>query len=112
MFGGIGHMDERLKIFPNKIAMTDTPQYRQTLEALGYRVIEIPRGDRPFETYINSILVNGVAFVPIFNQANDSFVVNTYSQLGYRVVPIYTNDLPNDGNGSLHCITMTYPERL
>ncbi len=106
---GIGHIDEALKFVDDDTVLTDTPQYVEGLENAGFEVIMLPRPNRHYETYANAILINGVAFVPVFNQPNDSEALRIYRDLGYTVFPLPSVTLSNDGLGSLHCITMTYP---
>lgn len=106
---GIGHIDERVKIINDNIALTDTPQYKEILENLGFEVRMLPVPSNYYETYANSILVNGTVLLPVFNQTSDQSAMEIYSQLGFDVKPIFVDELPNSGHGSLHCITMTYP---
>lgn len=107
---GIGHADESVKFIGSKIVLTDTPQYVQVLQQNGYEVRMLPRPARSYETYVNSLLVNGTVYVPIFNESNDQTALNVYKAAGLNVVGIPTEELSNDGLGSLHCITMTYPK--
>lgn len=107
---GIGHIDERVKIINDQVAMTDTPSYTELLQSLGYQVILLPKGNEYYETYVNSILINGTVFLPVFKQSQDQDAISAYSNLGFDVKPIFVDELPNSGHGSLHCITMTYPE--
>jgi len=62
------------------------------------------------ETYANSLLINGTLFLPIFEQPNDKEAIRIYENLGLKVIPIETKKLSNQGSGSIHCITMTYPQ--
>ncbi len=107
---GIGHVDEVIRLLSDTEALTDRREYVGQLERLGYKVTLIPKAKRPFETYINSLVVNGTVFVPIMNESNDAKVIELYKQSGMKIVPIPVRSLPNDGKGSIHCITMTYPE--
>lgn len=107
---GIGHADERIKILKNKVILTDTVEYKSELEDMGYQVVMVPKADRPFETYINALAINDTVFLPVFKEKNDSAVIAIYEQQGFKVIPVYVNSLPNQGRGSIHCITMTYPE--
>src|SRR5688572_4097299 len=65
---GIGHIDEAVKFIDSDTVLTDTPQYVNGLRNAGFEVIMLPKPDNHYETYANAILINGVAFVPIFNQ--------------------------------------------
>lgn len=106
---GIGHIDECLKFIDDDTIITDTPEYVDTLEKAGFKVTMLPRPDNEYETYANALVVNGVAFVPVFNQAQDADALNVYQSMGLKTVPLNSTSLSNDGLGSLHCITMTYP---
>lgn len=107
---GIGHADESMKFLNSTTVITDSANYERTLKAAGYTVVRVPRPNRKYETYINSLLVNGTIYVPIFNQANDDKALQAYRDAGLKVVPIETISLANNGMGSIHCITMTYPK--
>lgn len=106
---GIGHIDERVKLISDEDALTDLKEYREPLEKLGFRVTLLPRADNAFETYVNSLLINGTLFLPIFDEKEDDEAIRVYEGFGLRVVPIKVKTLPNSGAGSIHCITMTYP---
>lgn len=107
---GIGHADESLKFITSDTVITDSANYERTLLAEGYKVVRVPRPQRKYETYINSLLVNGTIFVPVFNQTTDDAALQVYRDAGFSVVPIETISLANNGLGSIHCITMTYPK--
>lgn len=106
---GIGHVDESVRVAGTRKVFTDSQQYAQILQSEGFQVIMLPRPNREYETYVNSLLVNGTMFVPIFGQSNDAAAIRAYEQAGFKVVPIKTVSLANNGHGSIHCITMTYP---
>ena len=107
---GIGHMDESAKFLSDKIVLTDTPQYVEVLKKAGFEVHMLPRPNGTFETYVNSLLINGVLFLPVFGQTQDAQAIAIYESFGLKVVPIRSNSLSNIGMGSLHCITMNYPK--
>lgn len=107
---GIGHADESLKFVSSDTVITDSPVYEKTLIQNGYKVVLVPRPQRKYETYINSLLVNGTIYVPIFNQAKDDEALQVYRNAGFNVIPVETIQLANNGLGSIHCITMTYPK--
>ena len=69
----------------------------------------LPEADLKYETYINSLLVDNVVYVPIFGEDGDAAAVKAYEDLGLTVVPINTRQLATGGQGGIHCITMTYP---
>lgn len=107
---GIGHADESLKFLASDLVVTDAPSYKVILEKAGFKVQMLPRPDREFETYVNALLVNGTIFVPVFNEKNDQKALDVYKNAGFKVVPLNTSSLSNDGLGSIHCITMNYPK--
>ncbi len=106
---GIGHADESVKFMDDVNVITDEPRYIKALEEQGYKVTILPRPQREYETYVNSLITNGVVFVPIFNQATDNEVLEIYRSFGLKAVGLDSRDLSNNGLGSIHCITMTYP---
>ena len=107
---GIGHVDESVRFLTSKIVLTDSPTYAMRLRQFGLDVRMLPRPRRHYETYVNALLVNGTVFVPVYNQPNQQEVLDAYAAAGMKVFPIETSTLSNDGWGSLHCITMTYPK--
>lgn len=108
---GIGHADESVKFIDDQTVMTDEVRYVEELESHGYQVVMLPRPDRQYETYVNSLIVNGVVYVPIFNEAGDEAALDVYRQQGFeKVIGLNSKTLSNQGLGSLHCITMTYPD--
>ncbi|MGE3681246.1 MAG: agmatine deiminase family protein [Bdellovibrionales bacterium] len=107
---GIGHIDESVRFIGTNSVVTDDQQYAQTLKGEGFDVHLLPRPDEEYETYVNALLVNGTIFVPVFNESNDQAAVEVYRSAGLNVVPIETRTLANQGLGSIHCITMTYPK--
>ncbi|MEZ4752666.1 MAG: agmatine deiminase family protein [Bdellovibrionota bacterium] len=107
---GIGHVDERVKLLSSTVALTDRIEYKTALEALGYTVHLLPIPAGKYETYVNSLLVNGTIFVPTYNESTDAAALAKYEEFGLKVVPIGSKHLSNLGHGSIHCITMTYPE--
>ena len=49
-------------------------------------------------------------YVPTFNESGDQRALDIYRAAGFKkVVGINTETLSNEGLGSIHCITMTYP---
>lgn len=106
---GIGHIDETVKLINDKLALTDDAQYAQILIQNGFEVQMVPRPQRKYETYVNSLFVNGTLFLPVFSQAGDQEAIELYESFGYKVVPLNSKSLSNDGLGSIHCITMAYP---
>lgn len=107
---GIGHVDESVRFLTSDIVLTDSQDYADRLRKEGLDVRLLPRPRYYYETYVNALLLNGTVFVPVFNQSRDEQALDVYRATGLKVVPIETQSLSNDGNGSIHCITMTYPK--
>lgn len=108
---GIGHADESVKFVDNNTVLTDEESYVSLLEAHGFNVLRLPRPRGSYETYVNSLIVNGVIYVPIFDEKNDEKALDVYRSLGFdKVIGLNSEKLSNGGKGSLHCITMTYPD--
>jgi len=108
---GIGHSDEVVKFMTDKIVLTDTREYEATLRAAGFTVVTLPEPDMEYETYVNSLIVNDILYVPIFGERGDQAALDIYKNLnlGYKIVPINSRRLSTQGQGSIHCITMNYP---
>lgn len=106
---GIGHADESVKFVDDNTVLTDDTAYSDTLKAKGFEVIMLPRPKTHLETYVNSLIINGTVYLPVFNESTDAKAIKTYEDLGLKVVPLNSSDLSNKGAGSIHCITMTYP---
>ena len=107
---GIGHVDERARFINDTTLVTDTPSYKDTLTGKGFTVHMLPRASRPFETYVNSLIMNGKVVVPVFKQATDAAALAVYEGLGLKAAGGDSVSLSNTGQGSVHCITMTYPK--
>ncbi len=106
---GIGHIDEHVRFVSEDTVVTDLTQYQATLVKAGLKVVMMPRPKNDIETYVNSLIVNGVAIVPVFGEKSDAAALKVYTDLGFKAVPAESTELSNDGEGSVHCITMTYP---
>lgn len=108
---GIGHADEVVKFMTDDIIVTDTHEYVDTLESMGYTVVMLPEPDLNYETYVNSLQVNDTLFVPVFGEAGDQRAVEIYESLGLglKIVTAPTRRLATRGQGGIHCITMNYP---
>lgn len=106
---GIGHIDESVKFVDDNTLIVDDQDYADTLAAKGFKVIKMVRPSNSYETYVNALVVNGTAFLPVFNQKTDIAAIEVYEKLGLKVVPLNSIRLSNDGLGSIHCITMSYP---
>lgn len=107
---GIGHADETVKFVDDKTVITDETRYVDLLKEQGYNVIKLPRAQEKYETYVNSLFINGTVFVPIFGDAKDKEALVVYQDAGFeKVIGLDSRSLSNKGMGSIHCITMTYP---
>ncbi len=108
---GIGHTDEVVKFMTDDIVLTDTEEYVDTLKNAGYTVYVLPEAELPYETYVNSLQVNNVLFVPIFGEKNDQKAVDIYKNLnlGLKIITMNSRDISTQGWGSIHCFTMNYP---
>lgn len=107
---GIGHVDESVRFLTSDTVVTDSAKYETLLNELGFKVVRLPRPLQRYETYVNSLLVNGTIFVPIYDESKDEEALSIYRRHGLNVVGIPTRILSNEGLGSIHCITMTYPK--
>lgn len=109
---GIGHADEVVKFMSDDVIMTDTEEYVETLEELGYEVHMLPEGQTQYETYVNSLQVNNTLFVPSFGNIKQLEEVKAmYKKVNpnLTIVDLPTRRLANGGLGGIHCITMNYP---
>jgi hypothetical protein len=107
---GIGHIDEHVRFISEKVVVTDLPQYKDTLEGKGLTVHMLPKPAGPYETYVNSLLMNGKVIVPVFGRDTDEQALAVYRSLGLEAFGADSKSLSNQGQGSVHCITMTYPK--
>jgi Porphyromonas-type peptidyl-arginine deiminase len=106
---GIGDVDEVLKVLPNKKALTNQKEIAQILQEQGYEVQMLPQL-RGYRTYANSLIVNGVVFMPSYKDSvNDTAAQKAYESYGYKVIPVDSRNISDNGHGSIHCITMAYP---
>jgi hypothetical protein len=107
---GIGHIDESVKFMDDDTLLVDDADYAKTLKAKGFDVVKMVRPSNDYETYVNALVVNGTAFLPVFSQKTDIQAIEMYESFGLKVVPLNSISLSNDGLGSIHCITMSYPK--
>ena len=107
---GIGHADEVVRFVTDDHVFTSVKGYEQTLQEFGYRVTLLPRPDGGrYRTYVNSLLLNGTIFLPVYDVKSDAEARLIYEQIGFEVVPLLARQLSDRGLGAIHCITMTYP---
>ena len=106
---GIGDIDETVKLLPNNQALTNQQQLKPILESLGYTVTMLPDAGG-YRTYANSLVLNGTVFMPSYNQPEDQTAKAIYESFGYKVVFLDSRVVSDQGMGSIHCMTMAYPE--
>ncbi len=107
---GIGHADESVKFVDDKLVLTDLKSYKELLEERGFQVIMMPRPNRHFETYLNSVILEDTIYVPVFGSKKDKEALAVYRNLGFNPIGLDSVTLSNRGQGSLHCISMVYPK--
>ena len=108
---GIGHVDEVVKIIDSTHVLTDQPSYVQQLQDAGYKVTLLPKPKGDYATYLNSLIMNGKVFVPVYGQETDQQVIDIYKSFGLEVYPLPSTYLSKNVHGSIHCMTMTFPPR-
>jgi hypothetical protein len=107
--GGIGDIDERVKFLGDQNVLTDNDNYAAIFKSKGYTVHMIPRTGDEFETYMNTLYVNGTIFVPQMGIASDKAALDAYRALGFNPVGVVTRSMADNGHGNIHCATMNYP---
>ena len=96
-------------------------QLQQATDADGrpYRLLKLPMpdalyddGDRLPATYANFLIINGAVIVPTYNQEeNDARALELVAEAfpGYEIIGIDSQTIVRQ-HGSIHCLTMQYPE--
>ncbi len=107
---GIGHVDEHVRFISEGVVVTDIPQYKDILQGKGLTAHMLPKPPGPYETYANSLIMNGKVVVPVFSRDTDAQALAVYESLGLKASGGASRSLSNQGQGSVHCITMTYPK--
>lgn len=107
--GGIGHIDERARFVNASTVLTDTSEYEAMFVSHNFKTVMLPRPMGLHETYVNSLIVNGTAFVPQFGRPNDEVALEVYRSLGFTVVGLDSKHLTKKARGLIHCLTMNYP---
>lgn len=107
---GIGHIDEHVRFISEKVLVTDLPQYKDVLQGKGFTVHMLPKPSGPYETYVNSLILKDKVIVPVFGRSTDAQALAVYESLGLKASGADSKSLSNQGQGSVHCITMTYPK--
>lgn len=91
----------------------------RTLEGEPYRLVPLPWPDACFDsegnrlpaTYANFLIINGAVLVPTYQVSQDEAALNTFKGLfpDHEIIGINCRPLILQ-HGSLHCVTMQYPE--
>ncbi len=121
-----GHLDMQIKLLNDTTFIISTvdenhPDYDpleenyQTLlslehpEGKEYQVHKIPKADN-WKTYINSLIVNDVVLVPVYDHINDIQAIETYETLlpEKTIIGINCNAMIGWG-GAIHCVKNQIP---
>ena len=84
--------NDPISLGEDNTVLTDEESYVSILEAAGFDVIRLPRPDRDYETYVNSLIVNGIVYVPIFDESNDEKALQVYRDLGFKNTNVICDD--------------------
>ena len=134
-----GHIDTIVRVCPDNTLLyvgcddESDPQYadlkalegqlREATDADGrpFRLLKLPMpaavyddGDRLPATYANFLILNGAVIVPTYAQGkNDAKALDVVAQAfpGYDIIGIDSRTIIRQ-HGSIHCLTMQYPEEL
>ena len=107
----VGHVDEVIKIIDDKNIITDRRDYRPILRRLGYKVTMMPRANGRHASYLNSVIINGNAFVPVYgDKKRDKKAMDIYRSFGLRAYKFRSNKISARWQGSIHCSMVTYPK--
>mgnify|MGYP002713010164 CR=1 FL=1 len=107
--------------YPELVAMAaELERFRQR-DGTPYRLVPLPAippihaesGDRMPAGYANFLIINGAVLLPVYNIPQDALAVEClqHSFPGREIIPINCLPLIRQ-NGSLHCITMQFPEQV
>ncbi|TVR43846.1 MAG: hypothetical protein EA394_00740, partial [Bacteroidia bacterium] len=121
-----GHLDMQIKLLNDTtfiISTVDTWHADHTIlqdnysilqsiqhpEGKTYQIVQIPKAQN-WKTYINSLIVNNVVLVPIYNDPADAFALQAYQDLlpEKTIIGINCNSMIGWG-GAIHCITNQIP---
>lgn len=91
----------------------------RTLDGKPYRLIDLPMADAVYDgddrlpaTYANFLIINGAVLVPVYQSEPDKIAISKLEIAfpGREIIGI--NCLPLiKQHGSLHCVTMQYPDK-
>lgn len=132
-----GHIDTIVRVCPDNTLLyvgcddENDPQYadlkalenqlQQATDADGrpYRLLKLPMPDALYDdsdrlpaTYANFLIINGAVIVPTYNQEeNDARALELVAEAfpGYEIIGIDSQTIVRQ-HGSIHCLTMQYPE--
>jgi agmatine/peptidylarginine deiminase len=106
-FEDLKKMEEELKAF-------------RTAEGNPYTLIPLPMADETVfdgcrlpATYANFLIINGAVLVPVYNSSKDAVALSQLKKAfpNHDVVTIDCSSLIKQ-HGSLHCVTMQFPEGI
>ena len=107
----VGHVDEVIKIIDDKNIITDRRDYRPILRQLGYNVTMMPRAKGRHASYLNSVIINGKVFVPVYgDKERDKKAMDIYRSFGLKAYKFKSNKISARWHGSIHCSMVTYPK--
>lgn len=132
-----GHIDTIVRVCPNNTLLyvgcddESDPQYadfkalesqlRGVTDADGnaFKLLRLPMPDAVYDgddrlpaTYANFLILNGAVIVPTYAQeANDSRALSVVAEAfpGYDIIAVDSRTIVRQ-HGSIHCLTMQYPE--
>lgn len=100
--------------------MEDELKSFRTLAGEPYTLIPLPMADAVYfdderipATYANFLIINGAVLVPTYRSTKDAIALAQIKKAfpDREIIGIYCNALIKQ-HGSLHCVTMQYPEKL
>jgi len=90
-------------------------------EGLPYRLVELPFPDTCYDndgnrlpaTYANFTIINGAVLVPVYELPQDQQALEILKECfpEREIIPVNCRVLIEQ-HGSLHCVTMQYPEQV
>jgi agmatine/peptidylarginine deiminase len=110
--------DEQDEHYDDLLAMEKELQALTQANGEPYKLVALPMADAVFyegeripATYANFLIINGAVLLPVYGSAKDSEAIGTLQQLfpDREIVPIDCITLIKQ-HGSLHCVTMQFPE--
>ena len=106
-FNALRWMEAELKEFKN----TSGEQYELVALPMAQAVFDQEDGHRLPATYANFLIMNDTVLLPVYNLDTDAeaLAIMKKAMPNYAIVPIDCSVLIRQ-HGSLHCVTMQYPE--